>query len=113
MDIKESVNFMEVKNSQFTQNYTKVFCEDSWQYNAPNHFTVVKSGEGSELAKINFQEGPIKEVGVNGVANEDLLLMVVTRLEAFQNSEYRCIEIRGKRYFDTESDDISSRREYF
>ena len=83
---------MEVRNSQFTQNYTKVFCEDEWQYNAPHHFEVKKSDNDELICSVNFQEGPIKEVGVNGVANEDLLLMVVTRLEGFQKSPYRCDE---------------------
>ena len=83
---------MEVRNSQFTQKYTKVFCEDDWKYNAPHHFVVKRSDNGEILSRVDFQEGPIKEVGVNGVANEDLLLMVVSRLEGFQKSEYRCIE---------------------
>ena len=83
---------MEVRNSQFTQKYTKVFCEDSWKYNAPHHFLVKRSDDDSTIARVDFQEGPVKEVGVNGVANEDLLLMVVARLEGFQNSEYRCNE---------------------
>lgn len=40
------------------------------------------------LAAINFQKGPIKENGVNGVCNEDLIAMVITRLQGFQNSEF-------------------------
>ena len=83
---------MEVRNSQFTQRYTKVYCEDQWKYNAPHHFEVKKADNDETIAQINFQEGPIKEVGVNGIANEDLLLMVVTRLEGFQNSEFKCME---------------------
>lgn len=82
---------MEVRNGKFTQNYTKVYCEDDWNYNAPHHF-MVSSVEGDVLDEVHFQEGPIKEVGINGLNNEDLLLMVVTRLEAFQNSDYRCEE---------------------
>ncbi len=82
---------MEVKNSKFTQNYTNVYCEDNWNYNAPHNFTILGK-EGNKLSEIHFQEGPIKEVGINGVNNEDLLLMVITRLEAFQNSDYRCEE---------------------
>ena len=44
------------------------------------------------VGKVNFQEGPIKENGINGVCNEDLILMVLTRLESFQSSDYRCRE---------------------
>ena len=44
------------------------------------------------LCDIHFQEGPIKECGVNGVCNEDLINMVIDRLEHFQDSEFRCRE---------------------
>lgn len=36
------------------------------------------------LCKMNFQNGPIQEVGVNGVQQEDLLAIVIDRLSAFQ-----------------------------
>ena len=48
--------------------------------------------EDDILADIHFQEGPIKECGVNGVCNEDLINMVIERLEAFQNTEFKCRE---------------------
>lgn len=83
---------MEIKNANFTQKYTKVYCEDDWRYNAPHHFNVETADDNRNICHIDFQEGPIKEVGVNGVSNEDLLLMVLTRLEAFQNTDYRCQE---------------------
>ena len=41
---------------------------------------------------IHFQEGPIKENGVNGVNNEDLIAMVICRLDHFQESEFACYE---------------------
>lgn len=44
------------------------------------------------LCDIHFQEGPIKECGVNGVCDEDLINMVIDRLEHFQNSEFCCRE---------------------
>ena len=44
------------------------------------------------LCRIDFQEGPIKECGVNGVCNEDLINMVIARLEAFQETEFKCRE---------------------
>lgn len=82
---------MEIKNSKYISNDAKIYCEDAWNYNAPHHFNVL-SNEGKILAEIDFQEGPIKEAGVNGIQNEDLILMIITRLEAFQNSDYRCDE---------------------
>jgi hypothetical protein len=81
-----------------TTKYTEVYHEkeNEMKYNAPHHFKVIESvadGEDAKhLAEIHFQEGPIKECGVNGVCNEDLIAMVITRLEHFQNSEFKCRE---------------------
>lgn len=36
--------------------------------------------------------GAIKEHGVNGVANEDLIVMVIDRLNSFQESQFKCRE---------------------
>lgn len=41
---------------------------------------------------INFQNGPIKENGVNGCHNEDLIAIVIDRLQCFQAGEYSCRE---------------------
>ncbi len=39
---------------------------------------------------ISFQNGPIKEVGVNGVTNEALIAIVIDRLRSFQAGPYAC-----------------------
>ena len=89
----------EIKNALFTQNYTKVYCENDSQqkFNAPHHFTVkaidpITLEADKVVGEINFQEGPIKEFGINGVANEDLLLMILTRLKSFENNGWSCKE---------------------
>jgi len=89
----------EIKSALLTNKYTRVFHEKDFNFNAPHHFKVfevipnnTKYVEPRVLAEINFQEGPIKECGVNGVANEDLINMVICRLEGFQKSEYACRE---------------------
>ena len=82
---------MEIRNElNINGNGTRLYCDDNWNYHAPHHFTVKRDNE--ELCKIHLQEGPIKEVGVNGVRDEDLLTIVLTRLEAFQSSEFKCSE---------------------
>lgn len=83
-----------VVNGLCTTKYTVVKCENEIdrKYNAPCHFAVENVETGYKLAEVNFQEGPIKECGINGVNNEDLILMVLTRLEAFQNTEFECRE---------------------
>lgn len=85
--------FIELEQQLLTRNHTKVLVEKEYKYNAPHRFKVVKSDDHEEvLVEIHFQEGPIKEVGVNGVSNEDLIAMVLDRLNSFQNSEYECRE---------------------
>lgn len=82
---------MEIRNElNINGNGTRLFCDDNWNYHAPHHFTVKRDDE--ELCHIHFQEGPVKEVGINGVRDEDLLMTVLTRLEAFQSSEFKCNE---------------------
>lgn len=84
---------IEVKHDLLTSKYTKLLREEDYKYNAPHRFMVIGSNEdgtGTQLAEIQFQEGPIKEHGVNGVCNEDLIAMVICRLEHFQKSEYAC-----------------------
>lgn len=73
--------------------YTAVFheAESEMKYGAPHCFSVVETnGNAPCLVEIHFQEGPIKEVGVNGVYNEDLIAMVICRLEHFQKGPYAC-----------------------
>lgn len=74
-----------------TTKYTEVYHEDKadQNYGAPHHFEVRCKG-GEKLCNVDFQEGPIKEVGVNGVCNEDLIMMVMARLESFQDGPYAC-----------------------
>lgn len=83
----------ELKHDLLTTKYTKVFHEgaDKMTFDAPHHFEVY-AGYNNLVGKVDFQEGPINEVGVNGVMNEDLIAMVITRLEYFNRSEYGCRE---------------------
>lgn len=85
----------ELKKDLLTTKYTKVMVEEEYKYNAPHHYTVETAATDKttdELCDIHFQEGPIKECGVNGVCGEDLICMVIDRLEHFQESEFRCRE---------------------
>jgi hypothetical protein len=43
-------------------------------------------------ANIGFQNGPIKEVGVNGVTQEALLAIVIDRLVHFQSGPFASVE---------------------
>ena len=92
-----------VEHDLFTSKHTEVYHEnpEDMRYSAPHHFTVQKvsvpnqpyvPGKEGLLSKVDFQEGPIKECGVNGVLNDDLIAMVICRLEHFQKSEFSCRE---------------------
>ncbi|MBQ3257823.1 MAG: hypothetical protein IJA67_10470 [Oscillospiraceae bacterium] len=116
------MEMIELKRDLLTTKYTKVEVEKEYTYNAPHFYAVRAVAEKSECGNqqcltrddcpynpksecaaysaphepyvgcIHFQEGPIKECGVNGVCNEDLLNIVIDRLEHFQNSEFSCRE---------------------
>lgn len=83
----------ELKHDLLTSKYTKVTHEEEFNYNAPHFFEVHEaSNEANLLSAVHFQEGPIKEAGINGVMNEDLIAMIICRLEHFNQSEFKCRE---------------------
>ena len=85
------VNF--VTGDLFTRKYTFVtYTGGKNNIEEPTNFTVKKSEDNSELATIKFQDGAIKEYGVNGVMNEDLIAMVLTRLNFWQTTQFKCRE---------------------
>ena len=43
---------------------------------------------------IVFQNGPVKEAGVNGVTHETLLAILIDRLVGFQSGNYACDDNR-------------------
>jgi hypothetical protein len=76
-----------------SEKYTQVFACDEKEFNANHHYSVSTTKEPSTIVgEVKFQKGAIKENGVNGVMNEDLIAMVIDRLESFQQSDYKCRE---------------------
>ena len=58
-----------------------------------NHsYTITDSNSGEILSHIQFQDGPLLDMNIRGVFNEDLLLIVRDRLQGFQTSEFSCRE---------------------
>lgn len=45
-----------------------------------------------DAIELRFQNGPIAEVGVNGITHEALLAVLIDRLEHFQAGPYACHE---------------------
>jgi len=75
-----------------TEKYTKVEAVDEKEYNAHHHYEVHNAENQECLTNIYFQKGPIKECGVNGCHHEDLIAIVLDRLDSFQESPYNCYE---------------------
>jgi hypothetical protein len=49
------------------------------------------SDDPRNRAQIVFQNGPISEVGVNGVTHEALIAILIDRLTGFQDGKFACI----------------------
>jgi len=79
--------------------FTEVFCTDEPGQGGANHEYIVAyaenikiSGDETPPAQVKFQNGPIKEFGINGCQHEDLLAIVIDRLYSFQAGEFSCRE---------------------
>ena len=49
-------------------------------------------GAIKDSVRISFQNGPIKECGINGATQEALLAILIDRLECFQAFQFACEE---------------------
>lgn len=56
------------------------------------HSWILGPYAGTVGARISFQNGPIKEAGVNGITQEALLAIVIDRLRSFQGGQFSCRE---------------------
>lgn len=54
----------------------------------PSDPFMKRHGAPAEHATVLFQNGPIKEAGVNGVTHEALLAILIDRLQAFQSGQF-------------------------
>ena len=80
--------------------HTKVLCLDEPGAGGACHEYIVLDADGKDgdanvkrdFASVHFQNGAIKESGVNGCMNEDLLAIVLDRLYGFQSGEFKCRE---------------------
>ena len=78
-----------------SKKYTQVVCLDEQGAGGACHeyevIPVTPIGN-AVFASVSFQNGPIKESGVNGCHQEDLLAIVIDRLQCFQKGEFACRE---------------------
>lgn len=74
-----------------TKKYTQVnVMDEKGQGNANHHYVIQAVESGKVLGDVRFQDGPIKEAGVNGVMNEDLIATVIDRMRGFQSGDFAC-----------------------
>jgi len=77
---------------------TVVVCLDKpGQGGACHHYGIyakisINGIDEHPYCSIKFQNGPIKNHGVNGCQNEDLLAIVIDRLRGFQTGKFSCRE---------------------
>ena len=63
--------------------------QDVTMGNASHHYEIHFA---DVVQRIDFQQGPVKEHGINGISNEALLAIVLDRLRGFQSGQYACRE---------------------
>lgn len=83
---------IEVKVPEYyrTDHSLDVFAVGARTEGGANHSYRIKGGAVD--MNLTFQNGPINEVGVNGITHEALLTILIHRLEGFQSRAYACRE---------------------
>lgn len=84
-----------LKNFMVDQNMTYVLGgnKSGDETNPTNHdFEIYRATDNKLVGSLHFQQGMLEEEGVNGVLNEDLLLILIDRIESFQRSKLACRE---------------------
>jgi len=91
----QEINFH--KTNECNEAITIIADERDEQYgNASHSYTLTfidKEGREAQIG-VDFQRGPIKEVGVNGVTNEALLAILIDRMDGFQSGAFACDDNR-------------------
>jgi len=86
-----------------TKRHTRVAAVDEPGAGGANHsYRIIKNDgkpfdDGARdvndvLGEVLFQNGPVKAAGVNGIHNEDLIAIVIDRLDGFQSGEFACLD---------------------
>lgn len=79
------------KSNECNNAITIVADERDAQYGNASHaytLTFIDKEDREVQIGVDFQRGPIKEVGVNGVTNEALIAILIDRLEGFQSGAF-------------------------
>jgi len=76
-----------------SERFTEVNAVDSPSFGGASSLYHINREDNHELvANIKFQKGLVKEHGVNGCFHEDLIAIVIDRLQSFQSGDFACRE---------------------
>lgn len=67
--------------------------DEPGQGNACHEYEITwptREGCADGILALSFQNGPLKEFGINGITHEALLAILIDRLEGFQDGPYAC-----------------------
>lgn len=97
LDVKRDVLDHRVEGKGGGADDTRVVVLDEPGQGGACHKYAVITGKGKQLLGVEFQNGPIQEVGLNGAQQEHLLAIVIDRLRSFQagpfSSRYNAVAL--------------------
>jgi len=80
-----------IYRDQTTASLLVMHTDQSEGTDPPGHHYTIRTGDNQIKRDIDFQCGPIREVGVNGVQNEHLLAIMIHRTKIL-NERFPCRE---------------------
>lgn len=83
-----------VDNGNLNPVHTYVDTTNNLDGSMPNDYAFTEANAEIQnlFGRIQFQNGPIKETGVNGCQIDDVLQILINRMRYFQCGEYACRE---------------------
>lgn len=61
-------------------------------WTAPGEHTYALTNYESDYLELHFQDGPIQEFGVNGTTNEEVMEVLLERLNSLNQPPFNCRE---------------------
>ena len=86
---------MRLLTTHLTKNVEIHAVDEPGQGGACHHYSVTyqtNDGTTGGNRTVDFQNGPIKEHGANGIPDEALYAILIDRLQGFQKGQYSCRE---------------------
>lgn len=80
--------------NSFNREHVSIHADEADASGASHYYSigVLTKDVGVSAALIHFQQGPVREVGFNGLTDESLLAVVLDRIQGFQRGPFGCRE---------------------